>query len=284
MTTTEQSLAKNQQFYDAHYRNVQIRRIGERVGGAWAFIEDAKRTYTSWHGLYGDGFGARLSGATVFEIGAGDGLNALLMARLGAYVVVANDISPDTERIIVGVASEIGLTNIKCAVGDFAELPIEERVFDFVIGKAFLHHLTHDLEDQYLAKVARILKPTGEARFVEPAVNSKVLDGLRWLVPTPRRPSKLQRKAFANWKARDPHPDRDNSSAHYMSVGAKYFGDTQVTPIGSLERFQRWLPPGNFDLAFRRWAHRTEYRLPMTFRMKAARSQRIVYRRPKEHP
>ena len=49
------------------------------------------------------------------------------------------------------------------------------------MGKAFLHHLTHEDEALYLSKVAALLREGGEARFVEPAVNSRILDSVRTL-------------------------------------------------------------------------------------------------------
>ena len=202
------------------------------------------------------------------------------MAKLGADVV-ANDISSESGRIIQQAASELGLQNLRPLTGDFATLPIEEHSFDIVVGKAFLHHLTHEVETEYLAKVSRLLKRGGESRFFEPAVNSQWLDQLRWMVPVSGRPSSLSRKAFAAWKASDPHPDRDNSSEHYQKLGETYFNDVFVRPIGSIERLCRIMPKGKWNRSYRRWAHRMETKLPMFFRRLAARSQLIVFRNPR---
>jgi SAM-dependent methyltransferase len=276
----EESRSKNRAHYDTVFQNVDIDRIASRVGRADEFLEDAIKTFISWHGLYQGGFSRRIRGKKVLEIGCGSGLNAMIMAALGAEVV-ANDASPHSERVIREVSSRLGLTAIECRVGDFTVLPLGSDSFDFVVGKAFLHHLPHDLEEACLAKVATVLKPAGEARFFEPAVNSVLLDRIRWMVPVPGRPSVLRRKAFAEFKRRDPHPDRDNSSTHYARIGNKYFEDVRIVPFGSLERLQRLLPPGELDLRYRRWAHQAERRLPMALRMKAARSQLISYRSPR---
>lgn len=166
-------------------------------------------------------------------------------------------------------------------VGDFSRLSLEPGSFDFVLGKAFLHHLTHDLEDSCLAKVVHLLKPQGEARFVEPATNSTVLDTLRWAIPIGERPSILNRERFLKWKETDPHPDRDNSSAHFRDAGGKFFAEVDIVPFGSLERMCRLLPRGKFNRQFRRGAHKAETYLPRWLRFKAARSQLIVLRKPR---
>ncbi|MGE0757693.1 MAG: class I SAM-dependent methyltransferase [Pirellulaceae bacterium] len=272
--------AKNTQHYDQRYRSVRVDCIVNIVRGFQVFLDDAVQTDTSWHGFYKHGFAQRLAGKRVLELGCGDGLNALIMASLGAHVV-ANEISAESMRIVTEAAATLNLSNVETLLGDFGELSIEERAFDFVVGKAILHHLTHDIEEAYVGKITRILKPTGEARFFEPAVNSRVLDAIRWLVPVPGRPSMLSRKAFAAWKAADPHPDRDNSSAHYRRLGNKYFDKVDIEPIGSLERLCRWMPRKGWSRAYRRWAHRVEVRLPQTFRNFAARSQLIEYRLPR---
>lgn len=279
-TNTTENVAKNTEHYDQKYRSTNVGCVVKIASNYENFLADAIKTDTSWHGLYQDGFAEQLSGKRVLELGCGDGLNAIIMAKLGAEVV-ANDISSESGRIIIQAAKELGLNNIRPMTGDFAEVPIEDRSFDFVVGKAFLHHLTMELESEYLQKVSRILKRDGEARFFEPAVNSRLLDDLRWMVPVPGRPSSLSRKAFSAWKELDPHPDRDNSSRHYQNQGEKYFQKVHVRPIGSIERLCRLMPKGKFNRSYRRWAHRTEAFLPMFFRRFAARSQFIVYRIPR---
>ncbi len=97
----------------------------------------------------------------------------------------------------------------------------------------------------------------------------------------PGRPSVLQKHAFAAWAAADPHPDRDNSSDHFESVGHRYFEDVRIVCIGSIERLCRLMPEGAWRRGYRRWAHRMETKLPSAVRTKAARAQLVVYRAPK---
>ena len=279
MQTTDINAQKNAEHYDERYRSVNVECVVRTIRNLPQFLDDAIRTDTSWHGFYHQNFAQQIAGKKVLELGCGDGLNALIMASLGADVV-ANDISTESARIISEAAAILGLNNIRTACGDFAELSFEPHSFDYVVGKAFLHHLTHEQEAMYFKKIASILKPDGEARFFEPAVNSPLLDTLRWIVPLPGRPSLLSRKAFAAWKAEDPHPDRDNSSAHYLQIGKELFGEFLIEPIGSIERLCRLMPRCDFQRVYRRWAHRMEIRLPRSFRNWAARSQLIVYRHP----
>jgi len=277
--SSSRTLAANITYYDAEYGRLNVDRLIDKLGRWRDVFGELTATHITWHSLYSGDFAGRIAGARVLELGCGDGLNALMMARLGAQVT-AVDISPHSERIIRAVEARLGPQNVVPVTGDFAALSFPRTSFDFVVGKDFLHHITHEQETVYLEKVIRILKPTGEARFCEPAVNSRMLDTLRWLVPVPGRPSILARRAFQAWKDHDPHPDRDQSSRHYRDSGARFFEEVEIVPFGSFERFHRLLPRG-LNRPFRRRAHRLEERLPDWFRSWAARSQLIVYRRPR---
>lgn len=271
--------SRNIEHYNSVYDQVDIDKIINKVRNLSSFLDDAIKTDTSWHGFYQGDFANRLKGKKVLEIGCGDGLNALIMATLGADVI-ANDISTESEKIIYECANTLQLTNIQAVSGDFVDLSFEKYSFDFVVGKAFLHHLTHETESIYLNKIATLLKPNGEARFFEPATNSQTLDILRWMIPVPGRPSILNKNAFAEYKKQDPHPERNNSSAHFVQFGKQYFNDVKIIHIGSIERLCRLLPQGKFNRKFRQWAHRIETKLPKKFRHQAARSQLIIYTRP----
>lgn len=275
------SVLINKEYYNERYAALDVAGIAAKVQNATDFVSRATREHTSWHGLYYGGLQHRLGNIHILELGAGDGLNALLMAALGAKRVVAVEISEIAGQFIEAVVRETNLSDrVEVAIGDFAAMSFDPRSFDLVVGKAFLHHLTHDIEDVYLEKCTALLKLEGEARFFEPAVNSRILDHIRWLIPVPGRPSRLNRAAFREWQAASPEPPRDNSSRHYMSVGAKYFRTIQITPVGGLERFHRFLPSGKVNQSFRRVAFKVEERIPATLHLKAARSQLVVYRQP----
>ena len=285
LVDTAQNVRENEEHYDQSYRDVDRDSIVEQFADFESFFADAIKTDTSWYGLYQGDFADRLAGARVLELGCGDGVNALAMATLGASVV-AVDISSESARVVNETAARIERVGdrVQAVAGDFTTLPFEPRSFDFIVGKAFLHHLTHELEAEYLAKAGQLLDRGGEARFFEPAENSRMLDTLRWMVPMGNRPSSLRRRAFAEWQKSDPHPDRDNHYRAYLDLAAKYFDDVNVYPLGSIERFHRLLPGGTFNRRYRRWAHRVDARCPRWFRLRLARSQLLVYRNPKSTP
>jgi SAM-dependent methyltransferase len=272
------NILKNKKHYDQQYKRVQVKRIVYQAENFQSFLDDAIQTDTSWYGLYQGNFKNVLAGKKVLELGGGNGLNAVIMSRLGANVVVT-DISNITSLIVQQVNEKIG-SNVEVKTGDFCRMDFEPKSFDFIVGKAFLHHLTHELESRYLRKTALLLKPQGHARFFEPAVNNKMLDDVRWMIPVPGRPSSLNKRAFQVWNENDPHPHRDNSTQHYFRIGENFFDRTEAVPMGSIERLHRLLPAGKFNRRFRRWAHRAEHFLPSWFRYTFARSQLIVYSKP----
>ncbi len=71
------------------------RALVRKVRDVDGFLRDATRTDTSWAALYDANFAGRLPGSRVLEIGAGDGLNALVMAALGAQVTCAGMTRPN---------------------------------------------------------------------------------------------------------------------------------------------------------------------------------------------
>ena len=158
---------------------------------------------------------------------------------------------------------------------------LTSQTFDFVVGKAFLHHLSIPVEKLFLKETARLLKPNGEARFFEPAVNSKILDEIRWHIPIGGRPSKLKKASFKKWKESDPHPNRSFSSNHFEKAGKEFFKEIKITPVGTLERFSRFFAWGEKRNGYKRWALVNERYFP--FNKTLARGQLIVYNNPFSH-
>ncbi len=282
MAEAQSRVASNKQHYDQRWAAVSIFALVDKVRRLDEFLRDATRTDTSWVAMYHGDFRARLKAASILELGSGDGLNALIMAASGACVV-AVDLSQVTARLIAEASAELGLTNrVTAYVGDFCTMPcFQPATFDIVVGKAFLHHLTHEEERECLRRVSVVLRPDGEARFVEPAVNNRALDFVRWLTPVPGRPSRLARRRFAQWKLKDPHPRRDNSSDHFAIEGLTYFDSVDILPFGAIERLHRLLPQGDLNRSFRRICHRAQALLPARVRKSFARAQLVVYRRPR---
>lgn len=268
-------MVDNRVYYNARYSSLKAESLAREA--QQLTLEQAIETHTSWYVLYINDFAARLPGKSVLELGFGDGLNPLLMAKAGAKVTAVEIATPAVEALREA-SKALGL-EVNAICGDFLELDLPK--FDYIVGKGLLHHLDHDLEARFLRKCAQLLNPGGEARFAEPAVNSHLLDTLRWMVPVPNRPSILNRKRFQAWKDADPHPERDNSSRHYAEVGHEYFGTVNVAVFGGFERFRRFILKRSWSEAYAAWALRAESRfLPQAVHRPIARGQAIMYSKP----
>lgn len=274
---------KNKEHYEKVYSNYSVKNILWKINHLDFFLDTAIKTETSWHGLYMHNFASQLKGKKVLELGCGDCTNAAVMAQLGAKVW-ANDIADTPGKIIEEVNREKNFNKaIRFIPGNFLKNELPAKSFDIIVGKAFLHHLELEEERLFLKECARLLKPDGEARFFEPAVNNKLLDELRWYTPLPgRRPSKWTPKKFREWKEEDPHPDRSFSSEHFEKAGKEFFKEAKTYPVGSLERFHQFLPAGKpINNKYRQWAFRKEKYIPYFINRSFARSQLIIYREPK---
>lgn len=278
---SEQNTQKNKEHYDALYAGVNIKRILKIVADVDAYLAEVSSVDTSWVCMYYDGFASQVKGKKVLELGCGNCYNAAVMAALGAQVF-ANDISSESGVILNKLNAEVNFDYpITFIDGDFLKVKFEISDFDLVVGKAFVHHLTHEQELQFLDKIHQCLKKDGQVRFVEPAVNNRFVDGLRWLVPVSGRPSSLQRNKFKQWKEQDPHPDRNNSGRHYKEIGLKYFKEVEIISIGAIERFNRLFPKARWNRKFRKKAYKLERLLPKFLSYELARTQTIIYKFPK---
>jgi 2-polyprenyl-3-methyl-5-hydroxy-6-metoxy-1,4-benzoquinol methylase len=280
MNPEEQNQEKNKLHYEALYANYPISNILHWINNLDKFLDSATTTETSWFGLYQNNFSEKIKGKKVLEMGCGDCTNSAVMAALGAEVY-ANDIASASGEIVRKLNENYSFKHpIVFVEGDFLENNLTSKTFDFVVGKAFLHHLTIPVEKLFLKETARLLKPNGEARFFEPAVNSMILDEIRWHISIGGRPSKFNKAAFKIWKENDPHPDRSFSSKHWGKAGKEFFREVEIIPVGTLERFSRLFSWGERRNKFKRWALKNEKRLPAAINRKFTRSQLIVYSKP----
>lgn len=278
MNLEDQNQVINKLHYEALYANYPISNILHWINNLDNFLDTATTTETSWFGLYQNNFRERIYGKKVLEMGCGDCTNAAVMAALGAEVY-ANDIASASGEIVRKLNENYTFIHpIVFVDGDFLKNELKAHSFDFIVGKSFLHHLEIPLERKFLKETARLLKPNGEARFFEPAVNCKFLDEIRWHIPVGGRPSKFNKAAFKKWKDSDPHPDRSFSSKHWEEAGKEFFREVQIIPVGTLERFSRLFGWGKRRNKFKRWALKSEHFLPDFLNKAFARSQLIVYR------
>ena len=227
---------KNKNHYDQVYSDVDINAILKKINNLDDFLSDATRTDTSWVGLYHGNFKSKLKGKRILELGCGDCTNLAIMAALGAEVY-GNDISQKSGLIIEKLNANFKFQYpIQFVEGDFLESNLNENQFDFVIGKAFIHHLTNIQE--------------------------------------------IKRK-FEIWKKNDPHPIRDNSSGHYRSVGYKFFKEVKIVPIGTIERFCKFIP-SKWNRPIRRLSYKIEKFIPYSINLYLTRSHLIEYKYPKK--
>lgn len=273
---------KNKEHYEKVYSNYSISNILWWINNLDGYLDFATKHETSWFAIYSGNFRKEIAGKKVLEMGCGDCNNAAVMAALGAEVY-ANDIAAASGEIVEKLNENYSFKfPIKFIKGDFLQNELSSGTFDYIIGKAFLHHLTVPVERLFLQETARLLKDGGEARFFEPAVNNKLLDDLRWLIPVKGRPSKLNKKDFKIWKENDPHPDRSFSSKHFLKAGEEFFAKSRITPVGSLDRFRRIILNRKLNSRFTGWALKSERYLPSYINSSFARSQLIVYNNPKK--
>lgn len=284
MTPTDENQKKNKEHYEKVYANYSVNNILYWLNNLDSFLDTASAVETSWFALYQDNFRDKIKGKKVLEMGCGDCVNAAIMAGLGAEVY-ANDIASSSGEIVKKLNESFNFTYpLKFIQGDFLHNDLPAGEFDFVVGKAFLHHLTIPLEKLFLKETARLLKADGEARFFEPAVNSRILDEIRWHIPIGGRPSKFNKAAFKKWKEDDPHPDRSFSSKHWEKAGEVFFREVEIITVGTLERFSRFFGWGEKRNKFKRWALKNEQILPGFINKSFARSQLILYRGSRDVP
>ena len=118
------------------------------------------------------------------DYGCGRGYVAVRIAQAGAASVTGIDLSSaeieDGKRRAVegGVADRVSFV-----VGDAHHTPFADGSFDLIVGAAILHHL--DLE-RSLREIKRLLRPGGEAVFVEPLWHNPLLRLGRLLSPGAR--------------------------------------------------------------------------------------------------
>lgn len=282
MNSTDQNQEKNKLHYEKLYANYDISNILHWLNDLEAFLDSTTTTDTSWFAMYQGDLKNRLNGKKVIEMGCGDCLNAAVMAALGAEVY-ANDIADSCGEIIKKLNSNFNFKHpIVYVAGDFLKNSLPPNSYDIVIGKAFLHHLTIPLETLFLKESARLLKMDGEARFFEPAVNNKVLDQIRWHIPVKGRPSKFNKAAFKVWKDNDPHPDRSFSSRHFKKAGEEIYEHIEIIPVGTLERFNKFISKKALNIKFRQWALKNESYIPGFLNLALTRSQLIIYKNPRQ--
>jgi len=147
-------------------------------------------------------------GKRVLEYGCGPGSQAFFLAREGAEVS-----GIDISDVAIAQAKERAQTEgvaerCRFEVMNAERTSFEDDAFDLICGTAILHHL--DLESAY-AEIARLLKPSGRAVFVEPLGHNPAINAYR------RRTPEL--------RTEDEHPLLE----HELKAARSYFGQADLT-------------------------------------------------------
>lgn len=173
----------------------------------WKFYDVASDAYERYAELLAAGV---TEGSRALEYGCGPGSHAFDIARLGASVN-GIDISP----VAIDLAREAAQREAPGArttfdVMDAEHLAFPDASFDLVCGTSIIHHL--DVDRAY-AEVARVLKPSGVAVFLEALGHNPAINAYRRLTPALRTD--------------DEHPLRMNDIAaartHFETVQSEHF-------------------------------------------------------------
>jgi 2-polyprenyl-3-methyl-5-hydroxy-6-metoxy-1,4-benzoquinol methylase len=246
------------------------------------FVDSITQCHDSWRGIFLGGLREKIPGRKVLEIGGGFGQFSTVAGMLGADEVAMTEISREgVERARENFARN-GLEQCRAVLAPDGRIDVEEDYFDIVVLRALIHHIPTEEEDEFFRKLACCLKPGGEVHAVEPATNWRLLDKLRWIVPMPGRPSSLQKEQFAQWVAKDPHPQRDNSARHLKRLGLRFFDKVSVVPVSVFSRLDRFANSHATRKRIRSLSYRVEGYFPNALLLPLARAHTIVLSDPKK--
>jgi glycosyltransferase involved in cell wall biosynthesis/SAM-dependent methyltransferase/GT2 family glycosyltransferase len=149
-------------------------------------------------------------GSSVLEYGCGPGGRAVALACGGA-TVHGIDISPVAIRLAHDAAQRHGVEHsASFSVMDAEALDLPDCSFDVVCGTSIIHHL--DIDRAY-REVARVLRPSGRAVFLEPLGHNPAINAYRRLTP--------------GLRTEDEHPlrlsDLEAARDHFGGVTVEHF-------------------------------------------------------------
>lgn len=170
----------------------------------------------------------RTSGCHVLEYGCGPGSSAFFLAEQGAEVD-GIDISSVAIKRAANTANERGIDDrTRFQLMDAEALRFDDHSFDTVCGSGILHHL--DLDRAY-REIARVLKPDGEAIFLEPLGHNPLIN--------------LYRRRTPHLRTEDEHPllmkDLERSTGYFGEMRPRFFHlqSLLAIPLRNQRSFER---------------------------------------------
>jgi 2-polyprenyl-3-methyl-5-hydroxy-6-metoxy-1,4-benzoquinol methylase len=163
-------------------------------------------------------------GKRILDVGCGDGVNSILLAKLGAQVT-GIDISPGAIAVARKKAQVNGIEN-SCS---FVCAPLETAnfapgSFDVIWGDAVLHHIIADLP-LVMRKLCEYAKPGALMIFGEPVNFNQTLRRIRFMVPLET----------------DATPDERPLEPAEIAIVRQYLPDLKLSHFTLLGRLNRFL-------------------------------------------
>ena len=183
-----------QEFFD-HTYDTNARKS---VGQVYSLIRNRNVAYEGQ--IY-----SNVEGQRVLEYGCGIGSHSMAIARRGG-LVTGIDISEVGIKMATEAAETAGVKGADYLVMDAMNMDFSDNTFDMVIGEGILHHL--DLDKSY-SEISRVLKPGGQAIFMEPLGHNPAIA--------------LFRAATPKLRTDDEHPLLRSD----LKLAKKYFGETK---------------------------------------------------------
>jgi SAM-dependent methyltransferase len=198
--TDDDRLQREREFHDSRFSDEQ-----GRPAARFYAINKGSDTF------YKAELAKQPAGSEVLDYGCGEGAYAAIEAARQGHRVMAIDLSPVAIEHARSKAEQAGVAaNIDFRVMNAEALDVEAGRFDFVCGLGVIHHL--DLEAS-LTEVARVMKPTAGALFIEPLGHNPVIN--------------LYRRRTPDQRTVDEHPlvmdDLSIVRAHFAQVDETYF-------------------------------------------------------------
>jgi ubiquinone/menaquinone biosynthesis C-methylase UbiE len=173
------------------------------------------------------------SGKDVLDYGCGPGYLTKYLVDGGAKTVTGIDVSDGEIEQARKRAEENGIADrSRFLVADAHATDFHDDSFDLIVGAAILHHL--DLR-RALVEIRRILRPGGEAIFLEPMVHNPILRIGRALTPGARTPDEHP-LTVEDWKlCAEIFPAFEHEERELMTI--------PLMPLNLLlpKRAQKWL-------------------------------------------